>query len=72
MTYWIREFQNTESGERFRITSDIQYLLPLRRQIAKMRSDPTWEGDNVYKHERSLDVRLEGIYPKSNPTVEQI
>ena len=44
-------------------TSDIQYIPPLRRAIAKKLNDPQWEDDNVYKHDAGLDTKFDGFCP---------
>ena len=39
MAYWIREFTNVKTGARFRVSSAIHYIPPLRREIAKKLND---------------------------------
>jgi hypothetical protein len=63
VAYWIRDFQNVKTGASFRVTSDIQYIPPLRRAIAKKLNDPQWEDDNVYKHDAGLDTKFDGFCP---------
>ena len=64
MAYWIREFTNVKTGARFRVSSAIHYIPPLRREIAKKLNDQQWEDDNLYKHDAGLDMKLEGLCPE--------
>jgi hypothetical protein len=60
MTFWMRQFENTKTGQRFRVHSETQYLPPLRAEIAKLRNDPDWTDDTIYKHHAGLDIRRPG------------
>jgi hypothetical protein len=64
MAYWIREFKNAKTGARFRISSAIHYIPPLRQEIAKKLNDQQWEDDSLYKHDAGLDMKLEGLCPE--------
>src|SRR5262249_16629326 len=60
MPYWIREFENTQSGKRFRVYSESEWIPPLRRDIANLQNNPDWTDDAIYKHDPSLDIKKEG------------
>jgi hypothetical protein len=59
VTYWIREFENSKTGQRYRVYSEAQYLPPLRRQIADEQHDEEWLDDQIYRHDVGLDIRLD-------------
>jgi hypothetical protein len=63
MVYWIRDFEHSATNERFRVYSDSQYIPALRRRVAKHSGDEEWLDDQLYRHDASLDVRLEGDHP---------
>jgi hypothetical protein len=63
MTYWIREFVDTESGQRFRVYSETEYLPPLRKQVAEKQKDPRWTDDMIFKHDAGLDTKFDGNCP---------
>jgi hypothetical protein len=63
MTYWIRDFEHSATGDRVRVYGDNQYLPALRRRVAKHLHDEEWLDDQVYRHDAGLDVKLEGEHP---------
>jgi hypothetical protein len=63
MTYWIREFEHSESGKRFRVYAEEQYVPALRKRVAKQVGDDAWLDDQLYRHDAGLDIRLEGEHP---------
>lgn len=63
MPYWIREFEKAETGERFRVYSEAQYVLELRRQVAEHLMAPDWSDDQIYRHNAGLDIKLDGKHP---------
>ncbi len=60
MVFWVREFQNRKSGQRFRVYSERQYVPPLREEVAKYCGDDDWLDDSIYEHDAGLDVRFDG------------
>jgi hypothetical protein len=64
MVYWVRTFRNTQTGKAFEVTSDEEYLPPLRRRIVKeCGREFGWEDESRYEHEPGLDIRLDGEHP---------
>ena len=51
MAYWIREFTNAKTGARFRVSSAVHYIPPLRREIAKCMSSEHF-GHSVWEFKR--------------------
>ena len=49
MAFWIRVFENSNTGQRFRVQSEAQYLPSLRQQVADQQEDAEWLDDMVYK-----------------------
>jgi len=60
MLYWIREFKHRDTGRRYRVYSNAQWIPSLRDQVAAQRNDPEWLDDMIYKHDPGLDIRREG------------
>jgi hypothetical protein len=42
MPFWIREFKNSNTGQRYCVRSEAQYLPPLRQQVADQQEDAEW------------------------------
>ena len=70
MPFWIREFKNSNTGQRFCVRSEAQYLPPLRQQVADQQEDAKWLDDMVYKHDAGLDIRLDGECPLKVEPIE--
>ena len=60
MHYWIRDFKNNRTGQRFRVYSEAQYIPALREQVAEQTKDAEWIDDMVYQHDPSLDMKRDG------------
>jgi hypothetical protein len=63
MVYWIREFENTQTGERFRVCSQAVDVPSLRREVAKHLNDQDWLDDQIYMYDGVLDTKLDGEHP---------
>jgi hypothetical protein len=62
-SFWIREFNNRDTGQRFRVYSKAQYLPSLRQAVADQQVDTDWLDDTIYLHDAGLDIRLDGNVP---------
>jgi hypothetical protein len=63
MVYWIREFENSKTGKRFRVHGEALDVPYLRRQIADHLNDQEWLDDQIYKHDGVLDTMFHGQHP---------
>jgi len=64
MVYWERWFRKTGTDEAFKVTSDEQYLPPLRRRIVQeCGREPDWDNESIYEHQAALDREHEGPHP---------
>ena len=64
LAYWIREFKNNATNQRYRITSEISHLAILRLAIAKKLESPEWENEVICKHEPLFGLKLAGSCPE--------
>jgi hypothetical protein len=70
MPFWIRAFENSNTGHRLRVHSEAQYLPSLRQQVAVQQEDAEWLDDVVYKHDAGLDIKLDGGCPLKVEPIE--
>lgn len=60
MTFWMREFENTKTGQRFRVHSEVGYIPLLREAVAMLQNDSAWTDDTIYRHDARFDIRRDG------------
>jgi hypothetical protein len=60
MVYWVREFKDRRSGDRFWVYGEAPDLPKLRAKIAEQRSEPDWLNQEIYVHDAGLDLQLPG------------
>jgi hypothetical protein len=63
VTYWIRDFENSKTGQRYRVYSEAQYVPALLRKVADKQRDQDWLDDQVYRHDAGLDIKRDGDHP---------
>ena len=60
MVYWVREFKDRRSGDRFRVYGEATDVTSLREKIADQLSEPDWLDQEIYVHDAGLDMQLPG------------
>jgi hypothetical protein len=60
MVYWVREFKDRLSGDRFRDYGEATDLPSFREKIADRLSEPDWLEQEIYVHDAELDMQLPG------------
>jgi hypothetical protein len=63
MVYWIREFENSRTGERFRVYSEAIDIPSLRKAAANHSNDQDWLDDQIYVYDDVLDTKFDGEHP---------
>lgn len=59
-----RTFRNTQTGRSFSVTSDEEYLPPLRRRLVQeLCCEADWENESIYEHQLGLDIKRDGDFP---------
>jgi hypothetical protein len=63
MVYWIREFENRQTGERFRVYTEAIDIPSLGKTVANHLGDQDWLDDQIYMYDGVLDTKFDGQHP---------